>query len=161
MASGVEGLLTLSIGMWVSPEPGAIELLRRYRLALNYAINNILSLDLKTIRDVHRVLYRELKEWFGLPSRIALDCYRDALANARAWRNNPEKGKRPRVKKLSMPLHQGSGYRIKEGYVEIIGGIKLRIIGWDRRYNEYESGKAGGVSSSRDAHCGAEGSPHR
>ncbi len=161
MASGVEGLLTLSTAMWVSPEPGAIELLRRYMIALNYAINNILSLDLKTIKDAHRELYRELREWFGLPSRIALDCYRDALANARAWRNNPEKGKRPRVKKLSMPLHQGSGYRIKEGYVEIIGGIKLRIIGWDRRYDEYESGKAGGVSSSRDAHCGAEGSPHR
>jgi hypothetical protein len=49
---------------------------------------------------MHRVLYRELREWFGFPSRIALDCYRDALANARAWRNNPKKGKRPRVKKL-------------------------------------------------------------
>ncbi len=62
MASGDEGVLTLSIAMWVSPEPGAIELLRRYRLALNYAINKILSLDLKTIRDAHRMLYRELKE---------------------------------------------------------------------------------------------------
>jgi len=51
MASGDEGLLTLSIPMRVSPEPGAVELLKRYRLALNYAINNILSLNLKTIRD--------------------------------------------------------------------------------------------------------------
>ncbi len=41
-----------------------------------------------------------------------------------------------------MPLHQGSGYSIEEGYVEIIGGIKLRIIGWDRRYDQYESGEA-------------------
>ena len=41
-----------------------------------------------------------------------------------------------------MLLHQGSGYRVKEGYVEIIGGIKLRIIGWDRRYNSYENGEA-------------------
>jgi putative transposase len=31
-----------------------------------------------------------------------------------------------------MLLHPGSGYRIKDGYVEIIGGLKLRIIGWDR-----------------------------
>jgi hypothetical protein len=37
--------------------------------------------------------------------------------------------------KLSMLLYQGSGYRVKEGYVEIIGGIKLSIIGWDRRYD--------------------------
>ncbi len=54
MASGVEGVLTLSIAVWVSPEPGAIELLKRYMITLNYAINKILSLDLKTIREVHQ-----------------------------------------------------------------------------------------------------------
>jgi hypothetical protein len=69
MASGDEGVLTLSISMRVSSEPGAVELLERYRIALNYVINKILSLNLKTIRDVHRVLYRELREWFELPSR--------------------------------------------------------------------------------------------
>ncbi len=26
--------------------------------------------------------------------------------------------------------------------MEIIGEIKLRIIGWDRRYDQYESGEA-------------------
>ncbi|MDT7889258.1 MAG: hypothetical protein RQ885_09840 [Desulfurococcales archaeon] len=129
MASGDEGLLTLSIGMRISPEPGAIELLKRYNVALNYAINRILSLDLRSIGRVHNALYRELREWFGLPSRVAVDCYRDDLANANAWRNNPKKGRKPRVRKLSMPLHQGSGYRVKEGYVEIIGGVRLRIIG--------------------------------
>jgi IS605 OrfB family transposase len=142
MPAGDEGALTLSIRMRVSPEPAGIELLKRYNVALNYAINKILSLNLKTIRDVHNALYRELREWFGLPSRIAVDCYRDALANARAWRRNPYRGRRPRVKKLSMLLHLGSGYRIEDGYVEIIGGIKLRIIGWDRRYDQYENGEA-------------------
>jgi IS605 OrfB family transposase len=142
MASGDEGLLTISIGMMVSPEPEAIELLRRYNVALNYAINKILRLNLKKIGEIHNALYRELKEWFGLPSRVALDCYRDALANANAWRNNPKKGRRPRVKKLSMLLHQGQGYRVKEGYVEIIGGVKLKIIGWDGRYDEHENREA-------------------
>jgi transposase len=51
-------------------------------------------------------------------------------------------GRRPRVRKLSMLLHQGTGYRVKEGYVEIIGGIKLKIIGWDGRYDGYENGEA-------------------
>jgi len=97
---------------------------------------------LRSIGKVHNALYRELREWFDLPSRVALDCYRDALANANAWRNNPRKGRRPRVRKLSMLLHQGSGYRIKDGYVEIIGGVKLKIIGWDRRYDQYENGEA-------------------
>jgi IS605 OrfB family transposase len=31
---------------------------------------------------------------------------------------------------------------VEDGYVEIIGGIKLRIIGWDRRYDQYENGEA-------------------
>jgi hypothetical protein len=82
------------------------------------------------------VLYRELREWFEFHSRISLDCYMDALTNAKDWRRNPHRGKRPRVKKLSMLLHHGSGYRIEDGYVEIIGGIGLKIIGWDRRYDE-------------------------
>jgi hypothetical protein len=142
MASGDEGLLTISIGMVVSPEPKAIELLKRYNFALNYAINRILRLDLRSIGRIHNALYRELEEWFGLPSRVAIDCYRDALANAKSWRNNPRKGRRPRVKKLSMLLHPGSGYRVKEGYVEIMGGIRLSIIGWDRRYDGYENGEA-------------------
>jgi putative transposase len=135
-------LLTISIGVRVSPKSGAIELLRRYNVALNYAINKILSLDLRSIGRVHNALYRGLRGWFDLPSRVAIDCYRDALANANAWRNNPRKGRILRVRKLSMLLHQGTGYRVKEGYVEIIGGVKLKIIGWDRRYDGYENGEA-------------------
>jgi len=95
IVSGDEGLLIISIGMRVSPEPEAVELLRRYNVALNYAINRILSLDLRSIGRVHNALYRELREWFDLPSRVAIDCYRDALANANAWRNNPRRGRRP------------------------------------------------------------------
>ena len=119
-----------------------MELLKTYRTALNYALNRILSLNLKTIKDVHKALYRKLIEWFGLPSRVAVDCYRDALANANAWRSNPSRGRRPGVEELSMLLHQGSGYRIRDGYVEITGGVRLRIIGWDRRYDCYPSGDA-------------------
>jgi hypothetical protein len=92
MASGDEGLLTISIGMRVSPEPRAIELLRRYNVALNYAINKILRLNLRSFRRIHNVLYRKLMEWFGLPSRIAIESYRDALANAKAWIRNPKRG---------------------------------------------------------------------
>jgi len=142
MTTGDEGFLTLSISVRVSPEPVALELLHRYRDALNYAINKILDNNLKTLKQIHGFLYRDLVERFNLPSRIAVDCYRDALANANAWRNNPKRGKRPAVKKLSMLLHPGSGYRIKDGYVEIISGIRLRIIGWDRRYDDYKNREA-------------------
>jgi putative transposase len=46
------------------------------------------------------------------------------------------------VRKLSMLLHPGSGYRVKDVYVEIIGGVKLKIIGRDGRYDGYENGEA-------------------
>jgi hypothetical protein len=58
VASGDEGLLTLLIGVVVSPEPEAIDLLKRYNVALNYAINKILRLNLKKIGEVHNALYR-------------------------------------------------------------------------------------------------------
>jgi len=52
------------------------------------------------------------------------------------------RGRKPRVRKLSMWLYPGQSYWIRDGYVEIAGGIKLRIIGWDRRYDQYENGEA-------------------
>jgi len=142
MTTGDEGFLTLSIGMRVSPEPVVIKLLHRYRDALNYAINKILDNNLRTLKQIHDFLYKDLVERFNLPSRIAIDCYRDALANVKAWRNNPKRGKRPAVKKLSMLLHPELSYRIKDGYVEIIGGMRLKIIGMDRRYDDYKNREA-------------------
>jgi hypothetical protein len=52
----------MALALRISPEPGAVELLRRYRLALNYAINKILSLNIKTTKEVHREPYRESRE---------------------------------------------------------------------------------------------------
>jgi putative transposase len=52
------------------------------------------------------------------------------------------RGRKPRVRKLSMLLHPGQSYWVRDGYVEISGGIKLRIIGWDGRYDGYENGEA-------------------
>jgi len=90
----------------------------------------------------HNLLYNILRERFNLLSRIAQDCYREALAIARSWLRNPRRGNIPKVKTLRMRLARGSGYRLKEGCVEIVGGIKLRIIGWDKRYDQYESREA-------------------
>jgi hypothetical protein len=60
MPAGDEGVLTLSIGMRVSPEPAGIEILKRYNVALNYAINKILRLDLR----------RSEERWEGSQSSI-------------------------------------------------------------------------------------------
>jgi len=43
----------------------------------------------------------------------------------------------PRAKPLRLWLTYGQSYRIRDGCVEVLGGYKLRIIGWDRRYDAY------------------------
>jgi len=55
------------MGVGVSPEPAGIELLRRYNVALNYALQRILSLDLRSLNDVNNALYRELIEGLAYP----------------------------------------------------------------------------------------------
>ena len=70
-------------------------------------------------------------------------CIRDrALAVAKSWLRNPRRGRVPRVEKLRMWLSPKTSYRIKEDFVEIIGDYKLRIIGWNRRYDSYENREA-------------------
>jgi len=135
-------VLTLTIGMMVSPEPTVLNLLKRYRSALNYSIEKIIKSKATSISKAHKLLYEELKNLFNLPSRIALDCYREALAVAKSWLRNSVKGRVPRVKTLRMWLSPKTSYRIRDGFVEIIGGYRLRIIGWDKRYDSYENREA-------------------
>jgi len=139
---GCEGLLTVTIGMMVSPEPTVLDLLKRYRNALNYSIEKIIKSKALSLSKAHKMLYNELKNLFNLPSRVALDCYREALAIAKSWLKNPRKGRIPRVKTLRMWLTHKQSYRIRNGFVEIIGGYKLKIIGWDKRYDSYENREA-------------------
>ncbi|RZN56582.1 MAG: hypothetical protein DSO09_04830 [Candidatus Methanomethylicota archaeon] len=62
---GNEGLLTLTIKMRVSPEPEyekeLISLIKRYREALNYAINVIIDNKALNLGKAHKLLYNILK----------------------------------------------------------------------------------------------------
>ena len=142
MVAGYAGALTATVRVKVSPEPAAVELLRRYRDALNYAIRMVIEHKALTLSKAHALLYKTLKEAYGLPSKVAQDCYREAIAIAKSWLKNPNKGKTPTVKTLRMWLTHGSGYRVKDGYVEIIGGIRLPVVGWDRRYDGHPNREA-------------------
>jgi predicted transposase len=146
MPAGGEGVLTLTIKVRVSPEPegqqALLGLMRRYRDALNYSVRAIIANKALSIGKAHRLLYNDLRERFGLPSRIAQDCYREAIAIAKSWLRNPRRGNKPTLKSLSMWLTHELGYRVKGGYVELIGGYRLRIIGWDRRYDDFPSREA-------------------
>jgi len=135
--------------MRVSPEPEAVELLKKYRNALNYAIKWVVENSVKTEKGyrvpslgrTYDALYEKLKA-YGFPSRIALDCYREARSIAKSYLGNGANGRIPRVRTLRMWLTPNQSYRIRNGYVEVLGGCNLRIIGWDRRYDAFESREA-------------------
>jgi predicted transposase len=146
MSLGREGVLTLTIKMRVSPEPDSqqelMNLMRRYREALNYAIKVVIENRALSLGKAHILLYKVFKERYGLPSKVAQDCYREAIAIARSWLNNPGRGNMPRAKAPRIWLTNRYSYRVKGGYVELLGGYKFRIVGWDKRYDSYPSGDA-------------------
>jgi len=146
MPSGGEGELTLTVRVRVSPEPedeqAVLDLVRRYRDALNYSVRAIIANKALSLGKAHKLLYKDLKERYGLPSRIAQDCYREAIAIAKSWLRNPRRGNKPTLKSLSMWLTHEQGYRIKGDRVELAGGYRLRIVGWDRRYDDFPSREA-------------------
>ncbi|ESQ24316.1 MAG: hypothetical protein JCHSAcid_13100 [uncultured Acidilobus sp. JCHS] len=125
MSAGGEGELTLTVRMRVSPEPeqrqAILDLMRRYRDALNYSVRVIIANRALSLTKAHKLLYNDLRERYGLPSRIAQDCYREAIAIAKAWLRNPKRGDMPTVKSLSMWLTHEQDYRVKGGYVELAG----------------------------------------
>ncbi|MFP3265458.1 MAG: RNA-guided endonuclease TnpB family protein [Acidilobus sp.] len=146
MPAGGEGELTVTVRMRVSPEPeqeeAVLDLMKRHRDALNYSIRTLIASRALSLTKAHRLLYKDLKERYGLPSRVAQDCYREAIAIARSWLKNPKRGSMPTVKGLSVWLTHELGYRVKGGYVELAGGYRLRVIGWDRRYDDFPSREA-------------------
>jgi len=146
MFAGGEGELTLTVRVRVSPEPdngqAVLDLMRRYRDALNYSVRVIIANRALSLSKAHRLLYNDLKERYGLPSNIAVGCYREAIAIAKSWLRNPRRGNKPTARGLSMWLTHGLGYRVKGGYVELIGGYRLRIISYDRRYDDFPNREA-------------------
>jgi IS605 OrfB family transposase len=141
MLTGGEGALTVTVRMKVSPEPEneqkVLDLLRRYRDALNYSVRVIIINKALSLSKAHRLLYNDLKERFGLPPITANACYREAIAIAKSWLRNPRRGDMPTAKRLSMWLKHEQGYRIKGDHVELTWDYRLRVIGWDRRYDSY------------------------
>ena len=146
MPAGGEGALTLSVKMRVSPEPeqqqALLDLMRRYGDALNYSVRAIIASKALSLTKAHKLLYNDLRERYGLPSRVAQDCYREAIAIAKSWLRNPRRGDMPTVKGLRMWLTHEYGYRVKGDHVELAGGHRLRVIGYDRRYDDFPNREA-------------------
>jgi hypothetical protein len=96
---------------------------------------NILSI-------VHKELYKELKEEFNLPSRIAQDCNRNAISIYKGWYNNPNKGRFPRVYKPTVWLTPKLSYTVN--FEKML--VKISKIGEFKsdksyRFDEYRFNK--------------------
>jgi len=146
MPAGREGALTVTVRMKVSPEPenqqAVLNLMKRYRDALNCSIRAIIASKALSLTKAHKLLYNDLRERYGLSAKAAQDCFREAIAIAKSWFKNPKRGGIPTAKRLSMWLTHEDGYRVKGDHVELAGGYRLRVIGWDRRYDNFPNREA-------------------
>jgi hypothetical protein len=70
--------------------------------------NKVLSL-----RKVHKLLYNVLKEGYDLPSKVAVDCYREAIAIAKSWLSNSNRGRVPRARTPRLWLTNICSYRYR------------------------------------------------
>jgi IS605 OrfB family transposase len=93
--------------------------------------NNVISI-------VHKELYNTLKS-YNLPSKIAQDCYRNALSIYKGWYNNPNKGRFPIVFKPTVWLTPKLSYIVNfnEMFVKISKIGEFKILGYPRNYKEY------------------------
>ncbi|BBG25845.1 hypothetical protein IC007_0350 [Sulfuracidifex tepidarius] len=75
------------------------------RFSLFWLKENVRNPEEKgVLGKVHEELYTKLREEYDLPSKVAEDCYRDALATYKGWYNNPRRGRFPRVYKPTVWL---------------------------------------------------------
>jgi hypothetical protein len=83
---------------------------------------------------VHGELYTRLRGEYNLLSKVAEDCYRDALSVYKGWFNNPRRGRFPRVYKPSVWLTPKASYNVDlERMIVRTASIgELPILGYPR-----------------------------
>jgi len=93
------------------------------------------------VSKVHEELYEKLREEYNLPSKVAEDCYRDALSIYKGWYNSPKKGRFPRVYKPTVWLTPKASYNVdfEAMTVRIASVGELPILGYPRNLKEYMS----------------------
>jgi len=102
----------------VAPSHEVIQLAYVYTKAkqnvVNWLIENKPSFksDRDLLNIIHHEWYEKLKQ-MGLPSRLALDCYRDAGNVYLSWLENPNRNKsKPRIKSVSVILTPKLSYNL-------------------------------------------------
>jgi len=110
------------------------------RFTLFWLKENVPNPDEKgVLGKVHEELYKRLREEYNLPSKVAEDCYRDALSVYKGWYNNPRRGRFPRVYRPTVWLTPKASYNVdfEAMTVRIASVGDLQILGYPRNLGEY------------------------
>ncbi|BFH72237.1 RNA-guided endonuclease TnpB family protein [Sulfurisphaera javensis] len=84
-------------------------------------------------------MYKVLREEYGLPSKLAQDCYRDAIATYKGWLKNPKRGRFPVLKNISVWLTAKASYTLDlENKKAKILGQEVQIIGYPHNLDFYK-----------------------
>ncbi|BDC17718.1 RNA-guided endonuclease TnpB family protein [Acidianus sp. HS-5] len=144
MARRVRNPIRATVSMKIGSSDSLLAFVNRYVKALRYSLfwlkENVKNPGEKgVLSKVHEGLYEKLKTEFQLPSKVAQDCYREALSIYKGWYNNPNRGRFPRVYKPTVWLTPKLSYSLDlERMVVIIINIgELPILGYPRNLRDY------------------------
>ena len=140
--------IRVTISMKIALSEPLLALVNNYVRALRFTLywmkENIKDPNEKdTLSKVHEGLYEKLKDEYNLPSKVAQDCYRDALSVYKAWYNNPKKGRFPRVYRPTVWLTPKASYNIdfNKMVARIVNVGELPILGYPRNIKDYMNWK--------------------
>ena len=137
-----------TVSMKIAVSDSLLALVNNYVKALRFTLfwlkENVPNPNEKEVLGkVHEELYEKLREEYNLPSKVAEDCYRDALSIYKGWYNNPKKGRFPRIYKPTVWLTPRASYNVdfEAMTVRIASVGELSILGYPRNLREYMSWK--------------------
>jgi hypothetical protein len=135
-----------TVSMKIALSDSLLVLVNNYVKALRFTLfwlkENVKNPEEKgVLSKVHEELYTRLREEYNLPSKVAEDCYREALATYKGWYNNPRRGRFPRVYKPTVWLTPKASYNVDfdKMIVRIASVGELPILGYPRNLKEYMS----------------------
>ncbi|MQL54252.1 RNA-guided endonuclease TnpB family protein [Acidianus ambivalens] len=137
-----------TVSMKIAVSDSLLALVNNYVKALRFTLfwlkENVPNPNEKgVLSKVHEELYEKLREEYNLPSKVAEDCYRDALSIYKGWYNNPRRGRFPRVYKPTVWLTPKASYSVnfERMTVRIASVGELQILGYPRNLKDYMSWK--------------------
>jgi len=135
-----------TVSMRIALSEPLLALINNYVKALRFTLfwlkENVPNPNEKgVLGKVHEELYKKLREEYNFPSKVAVDCYREALSIYKGWYNNPKKGRFPRVYKPTVWLTPKQSYSVdfEAMTVRIASVGELPILGYPRNLKDYLS----------------------